>query len=89
MSRKEEILQKHYGEFDISNGWMFDGPVQEVFNAMDEYAKEVAIGFDMWKMDGYWQYNKVEGFYFKWDSKIEERATPDQLFNQYIQSLTK
>jgi hypothetical protein len=42
---KEEILRKHYDDFDIESNWMFDGSVSDVFNAMDEYAKEQAIAF--------------------------------------------
>lgn len=37
---KEKILEKHYPEFDEESGWMFDGPVKSVFDAMDEYAAE-------------------------------------------------
>lgn len=38
MTKQEEILEKHYPHFDVQSGWMFDGPVVDVFKAMDEYA---------------------------------------------------
>lgn len=56
---KEEILEKRYPDFDKESGWMFDGPVEEVFNAMDEFANQEkiqeAIKFSEWLGDNGYQ----------------------------------
>ena len=42
---KEEILSSYYPDFDKELNWMFDGPVDQVFKAMDEWAKIQSIEF--------------------------------------------
>ena len=84
---KQEILDAEIEK--IKDYWpVFELSEHEdaVLKAMDEYAKQECIGFDMWQMKNYWQYNVVEGFYFRWDIKIEERATPEQLYDKFLKS---
>jgi hypothetical protein len=45
---KEEVLRKHYNGFDTESGWMFDGAVSDVFEAMDEYEKQQVIACLKW-----------------------------------------
>ena len=84
---KEEILAKHYPDFDIESGWMFDGPVSQVFEAMEQHARNRSIEFDMWKRENYWQYNIVERFYFRWENNYEDRKTPLQLYELFSQQI--
>lgn len=45
---KDEILEKHYPDFDKDSGWIFAGPVEDVFKAMGEYAHIKIIDFLRW-----------------------------------------
>lgn len=45
---KEEILRKHYEDFDVESNWMFDGSVRGVFDAMEEYANNEIWKFFDW-----------------------------------------
>lgn len=47
MSTKEEILKEHAGSQLYPNG-DYDGYSLDIYNAMEEYAKEVAIDFLNW-----------------------------------------
>ena len=77
---KEEILAKHYPDFDEESGWMFDGPVSEVFKAMDEYAKQQSIEFAKFIVDGTW--DNVAGDY---DGIVSFEKEPDELYNLFLQ----
>lgn len=77
---KEEILNKKH----------FDGienkPLNEdnIFDAMDEYAKKVSIGFGKWCMEhGFIELTRHE----YWSSDFDGRYTEEELFELYIKSI--
>ena len=95
MTRNAEILFK-------ATGGMFDeheGGITGILNAMDEYSKEVAIGFLKWygvKMMEfvlYFQRKKENPIIYyipdAYDKYIEEfeGKTQEQLFDQYLNHL--
>jgi hypothetical protein len=66
---KEEIINECYGGgFDPTSGWMFDGNVDDVYLAMEKYAKLQVVAFNEWVVNlnlshatdsiqnGYWFY---------------------------------
>lgn len=95
MVSKVDILDKHYQDFDVESGWIFDGDVQNVFNAMDEYAKEIAIGFFKWyatRLLNFLHYIKdirplVESQELEEKIKEHEGQSIEQLFQSYLNSL--
>lgn len=88
---KEEILNEHYKDFDTSSGWMFDGPVSKVFEAMDQYAKQEAIELLKFVEKSRLTYRKTTDRWERWYpetkySKSLISITSEELVNQFIQS---
>ena len=96
MSRKEEILGKDDNghrrrlatlELHIGSEYYRTGEFHNnISNAMDEYAKEIAIGFGRFLQENYYLDN-VGFYHHDYQNKIYFNI--EELFNQYIQSLTK
>lgn len=98
---KEEILEKHYPHYDIKSGWIFDGAVEDVFKAMQEYADQqsriAAIDFFKWygvKMVGFIEYIKdirptVTSDEIEEKIKEFEGKSFDDLFTLYLEEKAK
>ncbi len=65
MKEKEEILEMHYALHEERIKYY-----SSVYDAMDEYAKEIAIGFLDWAVDNYSV--SYEGFGISYNEKGEE-----------------
>lgn len=59
--------------------------------AMDEYAKQEAIGFDNWKIEKEWYSLNIDGQKM-WErggvAGSYERKSPDELYDLYLKSKT-
>jgi hypothetical protein len=64
-------------------------PMKYILEAMDEYAKEVAVGFAGWM--GQNNVKEASSFGDVWYIGIfyEKTYTTEQLFNQYLQHLNQ
>lgn len=72
---KEDILYKHLDGVKFSDDddkAIYD---ESVYDAMDEHAKNIAIGFYMWAVTEAFKLDKPE------------TRTPEELFTQYIKTL--
>lgn len=78
---KEEILDavlaKQFGDIERS----------ECLEAMTKYAKEIAIGFADWLLRGRWLAG-ITSWHRQTGDNLRD-CSSDQLFNQYLQTLTK
>lgn len=87
---KEEILKNALGGVYGISEEVFKQEWKKELQAMDQFAKEVAIGFKKWSdsfyietgcdTDGYIYYSHVSG-------ESDEKFTEEQLFQSYLQSL--
>lgn len=55
--------------------------------AMDVYAQQQAIAFDIWKLKNHWLWNSSICKYFKWeaDNKHETNLSHEELYLQFIE----
>lgn len=83
MSKKEEILGARYH----SNPRLDN---KQILEAMDEYAKQVAIGFGDWLQFNY-QPHATTGYYYdhhkKGDTGEEEIFSTEELYELYTKTL--
>lgn len=84
--KKEEILKKHCidGMYGGKESGGYEGPTDEIYLAMDEWAKEMAIGFANWMVDG-----TCDKLYGDYDGVVYFDKPPEELFQKYVQSLQK
>ena len=73
---QEEILKKCLGGVDGISDNGFKQEWRKELQAMDEYAKEMVIGYEIW-LDG--ELNN--------DSSFNYGKTPEQLYDQYLNHL--
>lgn len=86
LSREEEILKEHcdYSEQLITP--------KQALSAMREYAKEMSIGYDLWKIEN--EITFKNGKYQRWipfdykQSKALIYYTPDEMYNAYLKHLS-
>lgn len=78
---KEDIL--------IKNAWVFgtacDSHVEDVYSAMDEWAKVVAVAFAEWTEE-HWLYFQ-SGVYKEKDTGQPATLTTSELYNLYKQTI--
>lgn len=65
-----------------------------IFTSMDEYAKQVAIGFHHWEgLDAYFYDRRKNRYFPKKQDGLREKeidyVTPEELYNLYLQSKNK
>jgi len=75
---KQEILDKLQKENPSSI---------PIFKAMDEYAKQQAIAFDIWKLKNHWVWDNTKLVYFKWEGNNmhETRLSHEEIYNKFIE----
>jgi hypothetical protein len=81
---KEGILAKHYPDFDIESGWMFDGPVSQVFEAMEIYARSRAIEFAKFLIATPYEY-----VYGNYDGEAFFDGTPEEFYEIFSHQTEK
>lgn len=76
---KKEILRKSTSGIGCAyyDGIEYDGETGNIEDAMDEYAKQEAIGFAEWHYKTAYKYINVEGF---------EKSHPDYIKNHKLKS---
>lgn len=94
MISKEDILDKREQDY-------FQGPVygefyykiEEIHKAMDEYAKEIAIGFAVWCENGGYELwdDEGDGVWFEIGEAGEriKKLTNEELFMTYLKTFCK
>lgn len=85
---KEEILLGHSGNQIYNDGVVYDGATDSIYDAMDEYAKQVGIKFAEW-IDGemYECFLMTdEGEKFWHDVHGKETYPTEQLYSQFIEN---
>ena len=90
---KRKILQK-YGIEQLEKD---DNFFNDILRAMDEYAKQEAIGFAEWVMENYWirepfprkDTGKTMWAIYGEGKEPDELKTTKQLLNLYLQSKSK
>ena len=81
---KEEIQEARFGNY----AKQFGGSVTvDIFCSMDEYAKQLAIGFAEWMQYDYGWGNLAGKYYSYADTDVEYDA--EELYEMYLQSLNK
>lgn len=84
MSRKEEILNKH----DTSRKYIEQTCRPELFAAMDQYTKEVAIGYGQWATLNDWTYLKSKGYWVNEEEEENDTTySPDEHYQLYLNHL--
>lgn len=80
MRTKEEILKSN-SENTYMDSSIYDGYTSSIYDAMDEYAKEVHFGFRKW----------VEQIVLGKLERLEQmkKIPAEELYNQFIQSVNK
>lgn len=63
-----------------------------VYKAMDEYAKQQTIAFDVWKRENKWFSFENNGYWyqiFEVGTSRSHKLTTEQLYNQFIEQQNK
>lgn len=87
---KEEIYKKHhtYAEFDLVPN------KESALEAMNEYAKQQAIAFDIWKFENGWSKGYGINLYIKASHGVRgewkyDQISFDELYTQFIEQQNK
>lgn len=79
---KEEILNKHGTSSIYNDGHVYDGGTPEIFEAMDEWAKQQAIGFAKWLSNHTQDFQPAKGG--KWIGNNLEVMSCSDLYTEYL-----
>ena len=85
---KEDILSsKPHVLYPDNKNNSKDYAEEVVLEAMDEYAKQQAIEFDIWKLKNHWIWDASILKYFKWenDNKHETKLSHNEIYARFIE----
>lgn len=81
---KEAVLAPYIRMTDAATHWVY---AEDAIVAMDEYAKQQAIAFDIWKIRNHWLWDNSVCRYFKWegDNTHETRLSHEEIYSRFIE----
>lgn len=87
MTREEILSNKRDACYAISMPFGYGS----IYEAMDEYAKQQAIEFDIWKIKNHWLWDASALKYFKWedDNKHETKLSHEDIYTRFMEQSNK
>lgn len=86
MKTKETIIDEEFSDNMVNE--ITGYKLQFVKDAMDEFARQQAIEFDIWKIKNHWTWHTSLMVYFKWEGENthETRYSIEELYSQFLKT---